>query len=146
MSGTPSYISNTEELVAILGRWPSFHDSEVTTLRLEREGPDEFDGPELFVTFHLFQGRADPSRQAGVSWYNHVLATLQFSRVSELQIEGFNHQNAVFDLRVEPAAEPNSGLWVTIESAFGVSAAFMCAAISVANVERRAPTRSVYLD
>lgn len=147
MPGTPNYISNTEELVAIFGGWPSFHDSEVTTLRLEREGADEFDSPDLFVTFHLFQGRADPSRETGVSWHNHVLATLRFSRVSELEIEGFNHQNAVFDLRVEPTAEPNSGLLsVTIESSFGVSAAFMCAAISVANVDRRAPARSVYLD
>ena len=147
MTETPNYISNTEELVGIFGRWPSFHDSEVITLRLEREGPGEFDGPELFVTFHLFQGRADPSRDAGVSWHNHVLATFRFARVSELEIVGFNNQNAVFDLKVEPTAEPKASLLlVTIESSFGMAASFLCSAVAVDNVERRAPTRSVYLD
>lgn len=141
------FISGTEELVAVFGRWPSFHDSEVVTLRLERDGPGEFDGPELLVTFHLFEGRADPSRESGVSWHNHVLATLRFVRVSELEILGFNHQNAVFDLRIERIAESRSGLLrVTIESAFGVAATFVCAAVCVTNVERRAPARSVYLD
>lgn len=48
---------------------------------------------------------------------------LRFSRVSELEIAGFSHQNALFDLRIEPLAEPNSALIsVKIESAFGVSA------------------------
>ena len=146
MAAGPDFVANTEGLVSIFGHWPSFHDSEVTTLRLERDGFGDFDGPDLHLTFHLFQGRADPSRQSGVSWHNHVLATLCFSRVSELEIVGFNHQNALFDLRIEPIASSSSDLRVTIESSFGMGALFVCAAISVTTVERRAPPRSVYLD
>jgi len=151
MSGQPDIIANSEELVAVFGRWPSFHDSEVTTLRLEREGDDEFDGPELFVTFHLFEGREDPTRTSGVSWHNHVLATLKFSRVSDLELVGFNHQNAVFDLEVVAERTPDESsagehLRVTLHSSFGVSLTFSCVTICVADVQSTAPRRSVYLD
>ena len=77
-------ISKSDELVEIFGSWPSFHDSEVVALRMERHGVDEFDGPELFVTFHLFEARPDEGRESGASWHKHTLATLRFSRVSEL--------------------------------------------------------------
>jgi hypothetical protein len=49
-------IDNHELLTRIFGKWPSFHDAEVLSLRLERSGNSHDDGPVL-------EGR-DPNHQA----------------------------------------------------------------------------------
>lgn len=150
MTPTSQLVRNAELLTDIFGDWPSFHDAEITSIRLERDGGDQREGPNLCITFHLFKGRPDPSRRSGVTWYDHTLATLEFSFVSELKLEGFNHQNVVFDLNISDLKPPGGRgphvpeLRVMIESSFGLRAEFRCFRIAVSAVERGLPPRSVY--
>jgi len=144
-----SIIRGAEQLVEIFGGWPSFHDSEILDIHLERRTSDESEGAVLSIRFHLFQGRRDPSNASGVSWYNHTQATLRFSNITELELGDFNHQNAIFDLQFEDAGRhPNApglpAFRVRIQPAYGVGASFLCAAIEVSDLEPGLPPGSVY--
>ncbi len=75
---------------------------------------------------------------------NHVLVEFRFSKVNDLEIAGFNHQNVLQFLEiteVSDAEEGNTEFEVLFEGIFGVSAKFSCEAISIESVtpyERKA--------
>jgi hypothetical protein len=48
-------IDNHELLTRIFGTWPSFHDAEVLTVRLDRSGNSADDGPALEAAIHVFR-------------------------------------------------------------------------------------------
>ena len=68
----------------------------------------------------------------------HTLATLRFHDISELQMEGFNHQNAIFGLSITSA--PIEGFpqraQVEFEPAFGITATFYCLRAEVLDAQR----------
>lgn len=143
------YVAGAEQLVEIFGAWPSFHDSEILELRLKRRGRDEFEGPQLEIVFHLFQGERDPAATSGVRWFNHTQATFRFSNVCELAITEFNNQNAILDLLLEAGgAHPMStslpAVRVTLQPGYGVGGSFLCSSIEVVKVEAGCPPGSVY--
>ncbi len=138
-------------LVETFGVWPSFHDSEIVDLRLERLGRDAYEGPVLLARIHLFMGRRAPERATGVSWHDHHLATLRFGSVRELELSGFNGQNAIMNLRVRrDGVLPHSAgvpAWrVEFEPAYGMGASFRCATIELVGLEPGIPSDSVYAD
>ena len=55
-------VKGHEKLTEIFGRWPSFHDSEVISIRLERRGRDKWEEPVAYVSVHVFEG----SRKRGL--------------------------------------------------------------------------------
>jgi hypothetical protein len=75
---------------------------------------------------------------------NHVLVEFRFSKVSDLEIAGFNHQNVLQFLKITETSgteEENTEFEVLFEGIFGVSAKFRCEAISIESVtpfERKA--------
>ncbi len=51
--GVPTHkIAGAERVLDIFGAWPSFHDAEVLSLRLDRSGLSG--GPELEAEIHVF--------------------------------------------------------------------------------------------
>jgi hypothetical protein len=139
-------VSAHEQLTSIFGGWPSFHDAEVLSIRLEREGSDRWQSPALFAKVHVFAGRPDENSPTGVEFYNHTLVTFRFDLVVDLELSGFNHQNAIFDLRIEPSPDDASErtILVTFEPSFGVGCSFSCQSVEVIGIERKLPANSVY--
>jgi Immunity protein 50 len=89
----------------------SFHDAEVQALRLDREGP----------TLHLDVAVAFPELR---------IVHLRFERVTDVELDGFNEQNVLFDLKVVTA---NDGrLDVELQSSYGLGGSLRCASISEA--------------
>jgi hypothetical protein len=88
-----------------------FHDAEVLAIRLDREGPTLELDVEVFAQL--------PEAQ---------LVRLRFTDVSDLEIGGFNGQNVLFDLRVEPGADDLFD--VTLESSYGLGGSFRCAGVT----------------
>jgi hypothetical protein len=141
MPGIEAHIAGSEKLSAIYGKWPSFHDSEVIDVHLWRGQlkPGEWDDtnvfPVLTVKLHVFI--ENPGS-------HHTLTTLRFADVSDLSMEGFNHQNAILGLSIavmEPARPVDSGnspsdFAVQFQEAFGMSAAFRCGHIEVIEAVR----------
>ena len=144
-------VEGAERLVEIFGAWPSFHDAEILELRLDRMGRGEFEGPTLDIRFHLYEGRQDASLPSGVRWFNHTQATLRFENVKDIELTGFNHQNAILDLGfadegVHPSAPGLRAIRVSIQQAFGLGGSLLCGSVEVAAVEAGCPPRSVYAE
>ena len=109
MHDAKSIVKGHEQLTSIFGRWPSFHDSEVLSIRLEREAKDRWSGPTLYSTVHVFAARLNEDSRTGVEFYNHTLVTFRFNLVVDLELSGFNQQNAIFDLIIEAPADAPHG-------------------------------------
>lgn len=146
MQDPTSIVKGYERLTAIFGGWPSFHDAEVLSVRLEREGKDPWQSPSLYSTIHVFAGRLNENYQTGVEFYNHTLVTFRFNLVVNLELSGFNQQNAIFDLIIEgPANGPaETPIDVTFQPSFGVALKFSCQSVEIVDVEQRLPANSVY--
>lgn len=126
MSFAPKNIVGAQKLMGRYGgRWPTFHDAEIIELRLHRggliESPENPDlvGPELVVKI---QTRIEAPGTLP------TLATLRFDWVENLEILGFNHQNALERLLITPR---NQGFAVKLNAAFGMNASFDCGSIEV---------------
>ena len=148
MNDPTSIVTGHERLTSIFGGWPSFHDSEVLSIRLEREGDDRWASPVVYTTVHVFAARRNEQSRTGVEFYNHTLVTFRFNLVVNLELSGFNQQNAIFDLIIEPSDEDSNEttIDVTFQSSFGVGLTFSCQSVEIVDVERRLPSNSVYLE
>jgi hypothetical protein len=86
-----------EKVKQFYGRFPTLHDCEVLAVHLDRELQEDFSGPKAIIDFYAFNSEADPSSAAR----RPAKLTLLFESVEIERLEGFNHQNAFSDLRVE---------------------------------------------
>src|SRR5688500_20139298 len=87
-------VTGHERLTEIFGYWPSFHDSEVTSIRLERRGRDQWEGPVAYVSVHVFEGYREAGRPAEVKWRTHTIVTFRFATVVDMSLRGLHQQNA----------------------------------------------------
>ena len=134
-----SLVQGSEKLLQIFGRWPSFHDAEVMEIHLSR-APKETGGSrdrrvELLAKIHTWDMTNELDSRGYYVLKNHTLVTLRFSGVEELRLEGFNHQNVIFGLTIQPKESSGAGsskFHVEFDPSFGVDAIFDCSAIEVA--------------
>jgi hypothetical protein len=93
--------------------WASgrFHDAEVIAVRLDRSGP----ALELRVMTPV-----------GATGQQSLL--LRFEGISEMELTGFNEQNALFDIGVEEVA--GGGWQVRLSSSYGLAGSFQCTEVS----------------
>lgn len=139
MSAIESFINGSEKLTGIFGYWPSFHDAEVIDLHLWRGNvdpqQDSYAFPVLALTLHCWEMTHEVDAKGYFVLRHHTRTTLQFSGVSEdIQIRGFNHQNAIFGLavtRLERTDGPTPYFSVVVEQSFGIGAEFTCMGIEV---------------
>jgi hypothetical protein len=140
MQPIESLIKGSEKLLAIFGRWPSFHDAEVMEIRLTRKpkgrGEKHDRGVELFARIHTWDMTNEVDSRGYYVLKNHTFVTFRFSSVEELKLEGFNHQNVIFGLTIQPKENSDSGsskFHIEFDPSFGVDAIFDCSAIEVAD-------------
>jgi hypothetical protein len=126
-------IPGVEQLLAVFGSWPSFHDAEVLWVRLDR-GPASVGKPLLEAMIHTFEMTNTVGTDGYYVLKNHVLVHLRFDGVNDLRLDEFNHQNVLDGLTL---SEPRGvGLqqraWeVTFHSTYGLGASFRCEALEV---------------
>jgi hypothetical protein len=140
-------IENASALTDVFGRWPSFHDAEVVSISLDREGVA---GPEIITAIHVFEITSEVTPEGFYGLQHHTRVTFNFEGVEEVELAGFNDQNALFDLIFEDISSRQLDWlkWdVRFDSSHGVGASFMCRAIRIDNVvpfEPRPATGSPY--
>jgi len=89
---------------------------------------------ELLAKIHAWDMTNELDSRGYYVLKNHTLVTLRFSGVEELKLEGFNHQNVIFGLIIQPREDAGSGnpkFHVEFDPSFGVDALFDCSAIEV---------------
>ena len=143
MNEPEKLVQGSGKLTAIFGHWPSFHDAEVMEFNLCRGDVGANAGgrifPVLTTKIHLWGEPTSELDDHGcfVSRH-HTLTTLRFHDVDEIRVEGFNHQNVIFGLRIL-SEERDGGLppfiCVEFQPIFGISATFRCCRIEVVDAE-----------
>jgi len=141
-----SIVSDSEQLTTIFGEWPSFHDAEVLSIRLERAFEDLYESPVLYASIHVFAARRNERSPTGVEFYNHTIVTFRFTLVLGLHLAEFNQQNAIFDLIFErpPDAPDVAPFRITFEPSFGIQCSFFCKSVGICKTESKLPVDSVY--
>jgi hypothetical protein len=132
------HIAGAEQLVAVFGYWPSFHDAEVLWLRLDRRAHgDGCYGPTLEALVHAFEMTSEVGADGYYVLRHHVLVLLRFRDVVDLRLDGFNHQNALMGLTLTDLRDRQMERvrWaVRFDSAWGVDASFQCYSVEIVSV------------
>lgn len=143
MTNIESRIKGSEKLTQIFGYWPSFHDAEVMELNLWRGNVNpekgQYNFPVCTVTLHLWEITDEVDSKGFYVLRNHTLASIRFFDAQELNVEGFNHQNAIarLDIAEEQGSEATRRLFnVRFPAAFGMDASFKCSRIEVVEATR----------
>jgi len=108
MTNTIGKIHNVHLLTDIFGRFPTFHDSEVLRITLDRGERGSF-GPSLEVAIHLFEMTADVDENNKFVLKNHVSVVFRFSEITNLRIDDFNSQNVINELIIDRHSEQKDG-------------------------------------
>jgi Immunity protein 50 len=123
-------VFNEEALVERFGEWPSFHDAEIYGVRLD--SGQRADGVvRLELDIHVFA--VDGVRPDGhLNYLNHTLVTLEFEEVEALELDGFGHQNVLFDLKLEEVnLAAGRQIEVELSSSHGLAGGFRCRTATV---------------
>jgi hypothetical protein len=135
---TVERIVGAEQLAAVFGYWPSFHDAEVLWLRLDRRPHgDGCYGPSMETLVHTFEITSEVGADGCYVLRHHVLVHFRFRDVVELQLDEFNYQNALMGLTVTDLRDRQMErvCWaVRFESAFGLDACFHCYDVEIVSV------------
>lgn len=137
-----------EKLTELFGYWPSFHDAEIISISLDRNGEEEWEGPILHAKIHVFQMGPETKNTGGnFIFHHHSIVTFRFANVEDLEIKEFNQQNAINGLTLSEKYNERlkqNIFEVEFEQSFGVSCTFICRNIEIINIEKRIPNYSVY--
>ena len=99
-------VPGTPELIKWFGYMPSFHDAEVLDLKLTRSGTS-------MIRVHAFEVTDQINTQGSFICTKHVIVKFVLDGVTNLSLNGFNHQNVIsglflrqtgegYELRLEP--------------------------------------------
>ena len=115
------------------GKWPNFHDAEIHNISMWRGDvqPDDdvWIGPVIEITLEL------------CALKNPYMVVLKFYDCESIKLNDFNHQNAVFDLKLEfeeRGTQTNGEsltpyICVDFALAFGASLSFKCFRVQAIN-------------
>jgi hypothetical protein len=133
----PSHLEGREKVVRAFGYWPVFHDSEVRSLTLDRNRVlfGEIANARIEMVVHAMEWTKASADNAPT--FNHHLVHFEFEEVDDVDLGGFNHQNALFEIIFKPAIEagtarPSYG--VVLNPAHGLGGFFRYARGKVLNV------------
>jgi len=122
-------IENYQTVLQRFGTWPSFHDSEIHSILLDRDGPDR---PYLEMRVHVFATTSDVDKEGRYVRDKQTMITMRFSGIESEEIVEFNVQNVIFDLHMQADRDRIS---VEISSSFGCAGSFTCKRVAVKSVE-----------
>jgi hypothetical protein len=114
------------------GRLPSFHDAEILSLELDRKGAT------CRIRVHTWEMTREVDEAGYYKNVKDVMVSFELSGVTELSLEGFNHQNVVFGLYVERS---DDGFQMELEPCYGLSGTITAKAVRV-TLEPGAPPGS----
>lgn len=124
------FIEGFELVVAHLGMWPSFHDSEVLKLVLHRTrvATENELSPVLDLHLRGWVMTSEVTEQGFYKLHGEAVFHFRFEGVTDLQVEGFNNQNVLSSLNLELVSHPHDAsrqlLQVELEHCYEFQATF----------------------
>lgn len=122
-------IENAEAVINHFGYWPSFHDSEIISIKFERNF--EMGRPTVEMKIYSFE-MTDKVIDGYFELVKHCIIDLEFIELEVSELDGFNHQNAVNGLDFR---KDGDFLVCEVHAAYGVDALFTSKKIKVVKLE-----------
>lgn len=91
------FIEDHHLVTDVFGRWPSFHDAEVHRVVLAREGSR----PSVELLLHGWVMTSEVTPSGHYKLEHQSLVHFRFEQVSDLQLDGLNHQNVLSGLELD---------------------------------------------
>ena len=117
------------------GQAPRFHDAEVTSIAFDRAGPT------CLLRVHGFKVTRSVKPDGPYVFEGHVVVTFRIDEVTGMQLDDFNHQNALMGLTI--VRGPNEDFRMELDPAFGLSGFIEGRSLSIA-IEPGIPPGSQY--
>jgi hypothetical protein len=134
------FIDDHHLVTDVFGAWPSFHDAEVHRVVLDRtrrlmSGSCH---PSVELLIHAWSMTSEITSAGHYKLEHQSLVHFLFEQVTDLQLDGLNHQNVLFGLNfsLPIGKEPDASLLgVELEYCYGLSGGFKAARARVLSVE-----------
>ena len=84
-------VQGAAELIAWFGFWPTFHDGEVLSLHLDRAGASH-------LRVHTWERTNELDSRRYYVVRKHVIVTFTVEGITDLELDGFSHQNVLAEL------------------------------------------------
>jgi Immunity protein 50 len=104
-------ITGATELHDWFGYWPDFHDAEIVSLHLNRQGIS-------FLRVHTWETAKQVDEKGYYLQAKHVVVEFLFEDVFALSLTGFSQQNVIFGLDIE---KTGSGFRLTLDECYGLA-------------------------
>lgn len=128
-AGEEKFIENAEIVIDHFGYWPSFEDSEVISIKMERALDKSSASIQLrMYSFEMTEEVIDDNYQIT----KHCFIDFEFSEVINTEFDGFNHQNSVVALEF---GKQEDNQFCHIVSAHGVDGYLEARRIRVVRLE-----------
>ena len=114
-------IAGAAELSAWFGCWPSFHDAEIVSLSLNREGVST-------LQLHTWRLTEKVDERGYYVQEKQVLVSLRMEGILGLSLLDFNHQNVIFGLSLSRIED---GVEIVLDPCYGLSGTITARKLSV---------------
>ena len=134
------FIQGHAQVLEAFGQWPSFHDAEVHRVVLDRtrKSPSGSYYPSVELVIRGWVMTSEVTEGGYFKLEHDSLVHFLFEHVSDVELDGLNHQNVLFSLELELSNEAESelpALSVELSHCFGLSGSFKARAARVLSVE-----------
>ena len=134
------FIEGHAQIVEAFGQWPNFHDAEVHRVVLDRtrKSPSGSYYPSVELVIRGWVMTSEVTQGGYFKLEHDSLVHFLFEHVSEVELDGLNHQNVLFSLELELSNEAESelpALFVELSHCFGLSGSFETRQARILSVE-----------
>jgi hypothetical protein len=132
-------INNYQVVIDTFGQWPIFHDGEVLRVVLDRtrRHPSGSCSPSIELHIRGWIMTSEVSESGFYKLEHDSVVHFLFDGVTDVELDGFNHQNVLSSLDFEIMKDNESGLpllAVELGDCFGLSGSFKAIQASVVSV------------
>jgi immunity protein 50 of polymorphic toxin system len=114
-------IRGATELHDWFGYWPTFHDSEIISLHLNRKGSSS-------LHVHTWEMTKEIDEKGYYVMAKHIVVEFVFETISGLSLNSFNRQNVIFGLGLE---KTDSGFRLTLDECYGLAGSIEAEKLSI---------------
>ena len=128
-------LPGVQNLIEWFGYWPTFHDAEVVSIELNREGSSR-------LRVHCFCTTNRVNKYGHYITEKHAIVSFIFEKIAQLELANFNQQNVVSSISVGLS---ENGYEVILGDCYGVSGRLEAGRLSF-EFESGMPSNSIYAE
>lgn len=117
----PDAIPGAAQLHAWFGYWPSFHDAEIVSLVLNRDGLSS-------LRLHTWHTTSQVDERGCYIKEKHVVVSFHMEEILELALNNFSQQNVIFGLEI---VEDQQAYKLVLDPCYGLEGSIRARTISI---------------